>query len=244
MADKKITELQLRTNVTSEVNFPTDDTIQSYRVTAAQIRTYVYPATTQGDHVFGGASGVPTRLAAGAAGTFLKSQGSGVDPVFDNAAPVGGIQMFAGSAAPSGWLFCDGTAISRTTYAALFAIISTTYGVGDGSTTFNLPNTSGIFPRGVGTQSVSGISYTAALGTKTADKMQGHYHTAVWKSFNVAAASAAIGSVVTGDAAPITLTSAAAITVTAPITDGTNGTPRTGTETAPANIGFNFMIKY
>lgn len=47
---------------------------------------------------------------------------------------------FAGSTAPSGWLFCDGSAVSRTTYAKLFAAIGTTYGTGDGSTTFNLPN--------------------------------------------------------------------------------------------------------
>lgn len=47
---------------------------------------------------------------------------------------------FAGSTAPSGWLRCDGAAVSRTTYAKLFAVIGTTYGAGDGSTTFNLPN--------------------------------------------------------------------------------------------------------
>ena len=49
------------------------------------------------------------------------------------------VTWFAGTAAPSGWLACDGTAISRTTYASLFAAISTTYGIGDGTTTFNLP---------------------------------------------------------------------------------------------------------
>ena len=54
--------------------------------------------------------------------------------------PVGVITPFAGSSAPTGWLLCDGSAVSRTTYSTLFAIISTTYGVGDGSTTFNLPN--------------------------------------------------------------------------------------------------------
>lgn len=53
---------------------------------------------------------------------------------------VGTVKAFAGSTPPSGWLFCDGSQISRTTYAALFAAIGTTYGAGDGSTTFNLPN--------------------------------------------------------------------------------------------------------
>ncbi|MFA5993372.1 MAG: tail fiber protein [Parcubacteria group bacterium] len=57
--------------------------------------------------------------------------------------PIGAITQYAGSASPSGWLLCDGAAISRATYAALFAILSTTYGIGDGSTTFNLPNLKG-----------------------------------------------------------------------------------------------------
>lgn len=61
--------------------------------------------------------------------------------------PTGVVLPFAGSSAPSGWLACDGTAISRTTYATLFAAISTSYGVGDGSTTFNLPDFRGRFPR-------------------------------------------------------------------------------------------------
>ena len=56
------------------------------------------------------------------------------------AVPLGSLQLYAGSVYPTGWLRADGTAISRTTYAGLFAIIGTTYGAGDGSTTFNLPN--------------------------------------------------------------------------------------------------------
>ena len=50
------------------------------------------------------------------------------------------INIFAGAVAPGGWLICDGSAISRTTYADLFTAIGETYGVGDGSTTFNIPN--------------------------------------------------------------------------------------------------------
>ena len=55
--------------------------------------------------------------------------------------PVGVVQAFAGSTIPTGWLLCDGSAVSRTTYAALYSVIGTTYGSGNGSTTFNLPNT-------------------------------------------------------------------------------------------------------
>lgn len=57
--------------------------------------------------------------------------------------PVGAVTSYAGTSAPSGWLFCYGQAVSRTTYASLFSSISTTYGTGDGSTTFNLPDMRG-----------------------------------------------------------------------------------------------------
>ncbi len=64
--------------------------------------------------------------------------------------PPGFIIQYASSSAPSGWLLCDGSAVSRTTYSALFAIISTTYGSGNGSTTFNLPDLRGRVPIGFG----------------------------------------------------------------------------------------------
>lgn len=57
--------------------------------------------------------------------------------------PIGTVLPFAGSSAPSSWIFCYGQAISRATYAALFAIIGTTFGAGDGSTTFNVPDMRG-----------------------------------------------------------------------------------------------------
>jgi microcystin-dependent protein len=55
----------------------------------------------------------------------------------------GEIRLFAGSTAPGGWLLCDGQAVSRSTYASLYAVTGDTYGAGDGSTTFNLPNFKG-----------------------------------------------------------------------------------------------------
>lgn len=55
----------------------------------------------------------------------------------------GSVYLFAGSTAPQGFLLCDGSAVSRDTYATLYAVIGDTYGAGDGSTTFNLPNISG-----------------------------------------------------------------------------------------------------
>jgi microcystin-dependent protein len=68
--------------------------------------------------------------------------------------------MFAGTTNPSGWLLCDGTAVSRTTYAALFTALGTTFGAGDGSTTFNLPSMASKFPRGAATPSTGGGSDT------------------------------------------------------------------------------------
>ena len=78
--------------------------------------------------------------------------------------PVGVVQAFAGSTTPDGWLLCDGSAVSRTDYAALFAVIGTTYGTGDGSTTFNLPNLADKFIEG---SSTSGTTKGAGLPNVT-----------------------------------------------------------------------------
>ena len=64
------------------------------------------------------------------------------------AIPSGSSVMWFTATAPSGWLLCDGTAVSRTTYADLFTAIGTTYGAGDGSTTFNVPDLKQRFPLG------------------------------------------------------------------------------------------------
>jgi microcystin-dependent protein len=57
--------------------------------------------------------------------------------------PIGQVADFAGSTAPAGWVLCFGQAVSRTTYAALFSVIGTAFGIGDGATTFNLPDCQG-----------------------------------------------------------------------------------------------------
>lgn len=157
-------------------------------------------------------------------------------------APVGSIIMYGAATAPTGWLLCDGSAVSRTTYADLFTAISTTYGTGNGSTTFNVPDMRGIFPRGAGTSAkltnANGTAFAGTLGTYQNDKMQGHRHAplASWFAggdYNYTSGSSTwwgftTRSLTTGD----------------PVNDGTNGTPRTGTETNPANLGLTFIIKY
>ena len=80
------------------------------------------------------------------------NKGTSGSPLWEGAdVPVGTINMYAGATTdvPSGWLLCDGSAVSRTTYAQLFAVLDTEYGVGDGASTFNLPNfvTDNKFPR-------------------------------------------------------------------------------------------------
>lgn len=76
--------------------------------------------------------------------------------------PVGSVFWLATQIAPEGYLICDGSAVSRTEYADLFAAIGTTFGTGDGSTTFALPNLQAAFIRGAGSQD----GYSATFGQK------------------------------------------------------------------------------
>ena len=91
-------------------------------------------------------------------------------------APIGAILAFGGATAPAGWLLCQGQAISRTTYAALFAVIGTAYGAGDGSTTFNLPDPREAALVGAGTNVLNAGSIAAhnavSLGAFQDDQMQ------------------------------------------------------------------------
>jgi microcystin-dependent protein len=72
-------------------------------------------------------------------------------PAGEAGVPAGSVQMYAGSTIPTGWLLCDGAAVSRASNPALFTAIGTTYGSGDGSTTFNLPDMRSRMPIGAGT---------------------------------------------------------------------------------------------
>lgn len=87
----------------------------------------------------------------------------------------GSMMMWPASVAPAGYFKRDGAAISRTTYAALFAIIGTTYGVGNGTTTFNLPDDRAIFERGW--DDAKGIDVGRIFGTTQASQNLTHTHT-------------------------------------------------------------------
>lgn len=103
----------------------------------------------------------------------------GVDPAdgatVRQAVPPGAVMAFARATAPTGWLACKGQTVSRATYAALFAAIGTTFGAGDGSTTFNLPNMRGQFVRGWN-DTASGLDASRAFGSTQASQNLGHNH--------------------------------------------------------------------
>lgn len=88
--------------------------------------------------------------------------------------PTGEITIWATNTAPTGWLICDGTAISRSTYSTLFGVLSTTYGAGNGSTTFNLPNLLGKVPVGRNASDTSFDTIGETGGSKTSALTSGN----------------------------------------------------------------------
>lgn len=86
----------------------------------------------------------------------------------------GMVAFFAQSSAPVGWLVCNGQAVSRTVYSHLFTAIGTTYGSGDGSTTFNLPDMRGCFARGLDLS--RGLDTARQLGSYQGDTFESHTH--------------------------------------------------------------------
>ena len=149
--------------------------------------------TTRGDLIRGGVDGILERVALGASGTAVVSDGT--DAVWgtpSGTVPSGTLIDFAGTAAPAGYLGCDGSNVSRTTYAALFTAIGTTWGVGDGSSTFTLPD----FRRRVAVG--SGGSGTGTLGNAVGNtggaethvlvtgELAAHAHNTVWNTSGAA----------------------------------------------------------
>jgi microcystin-dependent protein len=129
--------------------------------------------------VVDGSSGAPSvGFAADATAGFYR-KATGVTAVVGNlvgqgTVPIGSLIDFAGTAAPTGYLACDGTLISRTTYADLFAAIGTTWGVGDGSTTFAIPDLRDRFRRH---RNTTGGSRAGLVGNTQADVFKTHTHT-------------------------------------------------------------------
>ena len=159
--------------------------------------------------------------------------------------PVGSIQAFAGNTAPSGYLDCDGSAVSRTTYIDLFNTIGTTWGIGDGTTTFNLPDLRGAFLRGTGSHGsetmADGNPFAGpSLGSYENDQMQGHWHDYIeWETASILGGST---DKIMED--PHGSLPSVNNLIRDPITDGVHGTPRSDDETRPFAAGIKYIIKY
>ena len=175
--------------------------------------------------------------------------------------PVGMITPYAGGSAPGGWLLCNGAAVSRATYAALFAVLGTLYGAGNGSTTFNLPDLQGKVPVGLNAADTDFDVLGEAGGAKTSAHTHtgpSHTHTGPSHTHSINAhhhetstgsiyggGNSAIGSTTPGH----NDTSETALTTNADGTGntGAGGTGNTGS-TAPSTVQpyqtVNYIIKY
>ena len=123
--------------------------------------------------------------------------------------PTGMVVPYAGAAAPDGWLLCQGQAVSRTTYAQLFSVIGTTYGSGDGSTTFNLPDMRGRVAVGSdanwGCGGIRGATSHAQLPTEMAKHAHGYLSASGQQSRVLVSDGAASDSLASGTGSKISL---------------------------------------
>ena len=159
------------------------------------------------------------------------------------AAPVGSVYTFAGTAVPVGWLKCNGALLSRTTYASLFAVIGTTYGAGDGSTTFALPDLRGEFVRGA--DDGRGVDAGRVFGSAQSDAVQAWTATmtlqrAQVNSTEIYSGAISVGATSGSTTGPGGAWSASVMT----IGPGVNSTARTAAESRPRNVAMHYIIKY
>lgn len=164
----------------------------------------------------------------------------------NNGVPPGSVMAFMGTTAPTGWLLCDGSAVSRTTYAALYAVVGNSSGSGDGSTTFHLPDLRGMFLRGVdGTAGrdpdkasrsapAPGGNFGNLVGSAQTDAFRSHQH----YNPRVNAGISDPGNPPGGYAGLAGLLDTTTSLTTA------STVPAAANETRPRNIYVNFIIKY
>ena len=222
MAQKKITDLQLIDEVGDDLNIPGDDGIQTYRATAAQFKDYILAADNVGTTQIADASVTLAKLAT----------------VLQNAlTPSASILAYAGDTAPAGFLLCDGSQVSRTTYAGLYAIVGNRHGSGDGATTFHLPDYRARFLRGRANGSTldpgrasrtamnTGGATGDLVGSIQADEVGPHSHSI---PVRLAVTAFASNDIALGNAAANSTRSVGL---------------STGLETRPVNAYVNYIIK-
>lgn len=158
-------------------------------------------------------------------------------PLVEVANPTGTVITVAQNAVPDGYLECDGSAISRTVYADLFSKISTDYGSGDGSTTFNLPDLRGEFVRGF--DNGRGVDSGRVFGSSQLDAFQqwtaGFYTR--W-NYTQGGTSGAASQVDSGQAGAANASDGAEVTI------DPSTVARTASETRPRNVAMLYCIKY
>jgi phage-related tail fiber protein len=182
------------------------------------------PADVAGTTVINVPATSGTMITTGDVGTVTKTMLAG-----DFGLPAGAIIHVAMTSAPSGYLKANGDAVSRVTYATLFAAIGIAFGSGDGSTTFNLPDLRGEFVRGW--DDSKGVDAGRLMGTNQADEFKSHTHvmSRTLTDLNVDARFDAVSLRATSDDAEYT-------------DRATNATG--GTETRPRNISLLACIKF
>jgi microcystin-dependent protein len=153
----------------------------------------------------------------------------------------GSIKLWGGSTEPTDWMFCDGRALSRSAYPSLFAKIGTTYGAGDGTTTFNLPNITNRFPVGAGglyANGATGGSADAVVVSHTHTLTDpGHRHSQYAEFFNISSvASGALLDRGTAGVGGNTSIATTGITINSAGESGTN-------KNLPPYLGLRYIIK-
>jgi microcystin-dependent protein len=149
--------------------------------------------------------------------------------------------MWGTGTAPSGWLLCAGAAVSRTTYATLFAVIGTTFGVGDGSTTFNVPNYTNRSPYGTTVGATGGSADAVVVShTHTATSTSPpHAHDYLTVQTGSGGTTGVVRDAFGGVSSTFTTATTTATVSTTIASAGVSGT----NANLPPYLGINFIIK-
>lgn len=257
---KTIGQLTQTTTIAGGDEFVIEQSGQTKRVAASVVR--------------GGLVNADIDAAAAIAGSKLADGGVTLaklaTAVANALVPVGCVEAFARSTAPTGWLAANGNTIGSASsgannasadYSALFTVLWDNWSNTDlpildsagaastrgasASADFSankrlpLPDLRGIFVRGSGSQDISGITYNKTFAAKEGDALQGHRH-----SVTTNAERTSGGGSFTHSAGSQNVTAGVTITIGDPTTDTANGTPRTASETRPANIALLYCIKF